>query len=218
MNSYDNLSKFVQDICSDRDPSHGHSHMKQVTKNSLDIFANEINNYTSDQTKQNYLKDLVMHVAWLHDVADHKYDKDGSIKKKVKDYLVKTVADCADLIENIIDRISYSKENMSKINNIKLDWPEVLGADGCFVRNIVSDADKLEALGKVGLDRCVQYIKEKDPTISYEQLVTKVNGHANEKLLRLADEFIVTPYGKKLAEKLHDELIDALNNFTLDIV
>jgi 5'-deoxynucleotidase YfbR-like HD superfamily hydrolase len=209
---YTTLSNFVELTCKGRDPSHGHNHMEQVVKNSLLIFSYEIDNYTNNNDKKNYLRDLVVTVAWLHDVPDHKYD-DGTLKDRVKDFLHKITKE-VELILNIIDRISYSKEVKYK----DTDWLKVLGPDGCFVRNIVSDADKLEALGKGGLTRVIEFIKVKTPDISREELNKKIKDHAEEKLLRLKDHFIRTGFGKLLAERLHNEFVDELNNFILNIV
>jgi uncharacterized protein len=210
---YDKLSEFVKYITKDRDESHGYQHMKKVCFNSLQIL--------NEESKNINLKDLndifkdVMIVSWLHDVADHKYDWDGILKLKVENFL-NNISNKVLLLMNIIDRISYSKEDEALKSNSKLDWDEVLGDYGCIIRNIVSDADKLEALGKIGFERCVEYGK-----ISYKKkygndmpnniLIYEVKKHANEKLLRLKDEFIHTSYGKSLAEKMHDELIVELN-------
>jgi hypothetical protein len=51
---------------------------------------------------------------------------------------------------DIIDRISYSKENYSIVNKYNLDWFEVLDDVGCFIWNVVCDPDKIEVLGKIG--------------------------------------------------------------------
>lgn len=97
---------------------------------------------------------------------------------------------------DIIDRISYSKEvKMIKANN--LDWKCVLGVKGLIVRNIVSDADKLEAIGKIGLDRCIEYTKTKyfekhSEKIPKNVLKVMVNNYADEKLKTLKDHFIRT--------------------------
>lgn len=73
---WNKCSNFVARICQSRDGSHGHGHMQKVAKNSLLIFQN------SEHYKDNEIFKLIVIVAWLHDVPDHKYDKDGSIKKK----------------------------------------------------------------------------------------------------------------------------------------
>ena len=70
------LSSFVQEICKDRDPSHGHQHMEEVAQLSMDIFHHK---YPHPEDVENYGRLLVLTliVAWMHDVPDHKYDHDG---------------------------------------------------------------------------------------------------------------------------------------------
>ena len=201
MTDYNQLcSDFVKKTCIDRDESHGHHHMQTVFNNSLQICLGE------DITDPNIIK-LVSIVAWLHDVADHKYDKNGQLEQLVKDFLTTNFQPDAELIWNIITRISYSKEIKSKA-----DWELVLGSEGILIRNIVSDADKLEAIGKIGIERCIQYGAEHhrhkyNEEAPRELLLKHVNEHAKEKLLLLKDHFIYTSTGKKMAEPLHNEMV-----------
>ncbi|AYV78160.1 MAG: metal dependent phosphohydrolase [Edafosvirus sp.] len=217
MELYNTVCEFVIKECDGRDESHGFNHMKTVAMIAIDILEQEIDRMQiTDNEKINKYIEMVIIVALLHDVADHKYDKDGKIKKNIINFLNKTVPDDAELITDIIDRISYSKENKAIKNNEKLDWEEKLGQDGLFIRNIVSDADKLEAIGKKGIDRCVEYTKVIDGNnLSEIEINKKVVEHAKEKLLRLKDEFIRTPSGKEMAEPLHNEMILELNNLIL---
>lgn len=200
------LSNFVKQVCIKRDPTHGHSHMEKVAENSLKIFQ-ELN------LKDDSQRDLVITVAWLHDVTDYKYDKDSILKKVVNDYLHILYPKDEDkiiLIENIIKRISYSLEAKGLKDGVELDWQEVLGDQGMLIRNIVSDADKLEAIGKVGLERCILYSRVKYLWLSEKQLAEKVREHSEEKLLLLKDKFIRTEPGKKMAGPLHDEFVEEL--------
>lgn len=207
------LSEFVKKVCNGRDESHGYEHMKKVAENARQIYEHQ----SIDKSNRNsyIILENVLIVAWLHDVADHKYDLDGTLETKIHNFLVKLLKDQkrVELIQNIIHRISYSKENKIVQSGRKPEeeWKKVLGDEGLIIRNIVSDADKLEALGKIGMERCIMYTKERSPGISYEKLVENVKAHSKEKLLRLKDEFIRTKYGKKLAEPLHQEFIECLN-------
>ena len=64
------VANFVKTICADRDDSHGHAHMKAVAETTRLIiqqdFIDETGNLTLD----------AITAAWLHDIADHKYDHD----------------------------------------------------------------------------------------------------------------------------------------------
>lgn len=211
---WNQLSAFVAQVCADRDPSHGHEHMHSVAINSLFIYMN-----TESPLKNESVSDLVIAVAWLHDIIDHKYDPEKKLAGRMRTFLEGLFSPTdVQLIFDIIDRVSYSKENTAMKKKEKLDWQEVLGNAGCFVREIVSDADKLEAIGKIGIQRCMEYtshhyFEKNHKEISQQELVAEVVKHANEKLLRLKDEFIRTTVGKKMAKPLHDEMITMLADF-----
>jgi hypothetical protein len=217
MNLLRTLSEFVEQVCDGRDESHGYKHMQFVTVNSHKILQNEDSNSIEESTGKIFM--YVSIVAMLHDVADHKYDKDGTLKNKVFEFVRDKVLfdeENALLVMKIIDHISYSKENEAIQSGKPIDFNAVLGNFGAYVRDIVSDADKLEALGEIGFGRCVEftkdtYKKKHDKEISYELLKQEVIKHANEKLLRLKDEFMRTSYGKQLAISLHDELLEEIN-------
>lgn len=210
------LSEFVHILCEDRDESHGHDHMKKVAKNTLKILEND---YPDE--KQTFYNDVLI-VAWLHDVNDHKYDKDGQLKVKLEEFIKKDLSDerasSEKLIIDIIERISFSRENKNHLLGKDQDWKQVIGDYGIKIRNIVSDADKIEALGKIGLKRCIQCSKEfyklkHNKDITNDLLVKNVCDHSNEKLLILKDQFIRTNYGKKMAEVAHAEYLKYLNLF-----
>lgn len=196
-----------------RDDSHGFKHLEDVVKNTIDIMSdmklNDIN-----------IRLLSIIVAYLHDVADHKYDKDGSLKSNMYNFLLNLLKDKnqTDLIMDIIDKISYSKQvKASKLMTLD-SYFSSLGKEGKLVRDIVSDADKLEALGKIGLERCIEFIKEKyheenKSDIPLSLLQKKVKEHSDEKLLLLKDNFIYTNPGKIRALKLHNEFVEELNKF-----
>jgi HD superfamily phosphodiesterase len=202
-------SGFVSETCKDRDPSHGHDHMKQVKENSMII-------YHGENINDPYIKNLCRIVAWLHDVADHKYDKNNQLETIIKNFLFEHFPEDAKLIWDIIQRISYSKE----VKQGRSDWLSILGEKGCIVRNIVSDADKLEAIGKIGMERCIDFSKEQyqhknnGENMPSNLLIEAVSKHADEKLLRLKDEFIITKTGKCLAESLHNDMINILENLS----
>lgn len=207
------LSEFVLEVCANRDETHGHNHMLAVRNNSMAIYENSNYNIFTDPTT---IKKLVIIVAWLHDVFDHKYDHDSKLLEKCRTYLRDDLVlddDCVTYIINIIERISYSAQIRAISTGGKVDWEQVLGSEGMFIRSIVSDADKLEALGRDGLKRCIDYNtmllgKDFDPNI----LKKKVTIHCINKLFVL-DEYFDTVVGKKMAINLKQELIDAYIEF-----
>ena len=206
------LCDFVEKICKGRDESHGYEHMTSVTKRAMDILSKECD---KDEFYDNKLI-KVMIVSMLHDVADHKYDKDGDLQKQVINFL-ETFYDDPEQIIKIIDYISYSKEKKAIDNGCPIDFIKELGDVDANIRHIVSDSDKCEALGKMGLRRCVEYTqhsyKQKyNIDISFELLKEEVINHSNEKLLRLKDDFIRTKTGKLMAGKLHIDFVMELEH------
>jgi hypothetical protein len=105
-------------------------------------------------------------VAWLYNVADHKYDKDGKIKKYVRYFL----HDCApDHSADLMTCIFFSREKKEG----KEYCLQFLAPEFQLVRNIVSDADKLT----------VAYTKQENKTpVSEEQIFLNIIVDCNEKL------------------------------------
>lgn len=202
------LSNFVKETLKERDDTHGYEHLENVSRNTKIILKT-----IPEIEKDEKLTKLTLTVAWLHDVNDHKYEDSDHNSKKMRTFLLDQYDEKeVDMVFNIVDRISYSKEIKEKS-----DWEEVLGETGTLIRNIVSDADKIEAIGEVGLKRCISYVMnihfEKNKKVAEKEwLKDAVVEHTNAKLLKLKNEFIKTSKGKEIATVLHDELISALDN------
>lgn len=206
------LHDFVEKSCNDHGQSHGIEHIERVVNMSKYIYEKIVNNNIDEK-----IYNLIITIAYLHDVSDHKYDPEKKMIPIINNFLIKYFSqDDINLILKIIDNISYSKEYQLLQQNLNPDYKNILGKIGCFIRDIISDADKLDALGKIGLERCLQYQQEFyhkkfNKPISYLSLIKNVIDHSNEKLLKLKDNFIKTEIGKKLAEPLHNEILTELN-------
>ena len=86
----------------------------------------------------------------MHDVFDYKYDKDGMLQTQCNEFLSKiTTLDEYEMINKIIDHISYSKEVKA---SPPWNWEEIFG-EYTVIRHAVSDADKCQAIGSIGLER-----------------------------------------------------------------
>jgi uncharacterized protein len=135
----------------------------------------------------------------LHDVCDHKYTASISKASLAEFIFSELPAEKAKVVIDIINNISFSQE----VNDKRV----TLAAPYDIYQNIVSDADKLEALGQVGLDRCIIYTKSKGGAVPED-----VIKHCHEKLLLLKDNFIKTHTGKQMATDRHvviKEFVDA---------
>ena len=199
------LSEFVQTICADRDESHGHAHMKRVAEMSSFLIQQD---FTDRRQYRNLLQDAIT-AAWLHDIADHKYDHDGTLEQRLDEFGHKHISNY-DNIKQVIKYVSYSTENKAILAGTPLDYDSLLTPYYALVRHIVSDADKLQAIGKIGITRALTYTRNANPTYTEAQVIADVRKHADEKLLRLATEFIRTHTARGLARKEHEDMVAEL--------
>ncbi|ARF10984.1 hypothetical protein Hokovirus_3_257 [Hokovirus HKV1] len=207
------LEKYVYYTCYDREDSHGHGHMKQVAKNSLYLWY--IMNFRVPNGRipdEETFGTILIAVAWLHDVADHKFDKSGILKNDVRKFLTDNIPTYAEIIMELVDRISFSKQKAIEDLHGKINWNDLLGEEFALIRNIVSDSDKIEAIGYGGITRCLQYGHEVSKTKNKVEVINHLKEHAEQKLLKLHDHYILTNEGKKISKLLHQEFCDILNN------
>ncbi|MFC7370685.1 HD domain-containing protein [Fictibacillus iocasae] len=156
--------------------------------------------------------------ALLHDIADEKIS--GSEEAgllKVRTWL-ETIGEKKENIETILEII----ENMSFKGGTQR---KTLSLEG----KVVQDADRLDAIGAIGIGRTFAYSGAKgqlmfDPEIPVRDHMTKEeyrNGkstavnHFYEKLLKLKDR-INTEYARKLAEERHRFMEVFLEQFRLE--
>ena len=195
------LSDFVQKTCAGRDESHGHAHMQAVATTARYLVQVD---FTDRRHYHHLILDAIT-AAWLHDIADHKYAHDGTLQQTLDDFGYKHISNY-EHIKKVIKYVSYSSENKAILAGTPLDYDTLLTPYYALVRHIVSDADKLEAIGQIGIMRAIEYTRHANPTYTEQQVVADVCKHANEKLLRLATEFIRTPTARALAQQRHQEM------------
>jgi ribosomal protein L12E/L44/L45/RPP1/RPP2 len=212
------LSKEVQKvydlakkIYDQRDASHDIKHIDRVLNFCNDLLSLE------ERAWVILLVQSIQVVAILHDLLDHKYKTSVEQEKEIKeiyDLVSELKFKHHELFPKIIARISYSKEKQDRIKHkdeLRNVWSLELGVEGMKIRDIVSDADKLDALGESGYQRCFDYISsiEKHSTIKQKQTLLLL--HFEDKLLQMnAQDYIVTQYAKSIATKLESEMIGVL--------
>lgn len=194
---WDKLSNFVSETCVQRDSSHGFIHMQQVACTSLYIQRQD---YPEMPV---YLVNVLICCAWLHDVADHKYDSDGNLKKLVSQFLEEILPEYKNQILRVIKYSSYSMENKKNITN----WNQVFDDPTMLIiRNIMSDSDKLDTLGSNGIVRVIEYA---------QYIGANIKEHlyhiGTTRILTLKDKYIRTNTGKRLAEIFHAEFENLFN-------
>lgn len=153
--------------------------------------------------------------ALLHDLADDKVVGDEEQgKKDIMDWLTGQGVD-DDTCKHVMDIIATMsfKGGHSK---------EMSSLEGKVVR----DADRLDAIGAIGIARCFVYAGNKgdvifDPTLTWREEMTLEEyrkgkstaiNHFYEKLLKLKD-LMATKTGAELAQRRHDYMLDFLEEF-----
>jgi HD superfamily phosphodiesterase len=193
------LSDFVQRTCIGRSDTHGHAHMKAVAETSSYLLF--VDFYDKDGSM---MLDTIT-AAWLHDIADHKYDYDGTLEQRLDEFGTANISNYTN-IKQVIKYVSYSTEHKAILAGTPLDFQEILGDYYSNIRDIVSDADKLESIGVKGMERSLIYNTDTNPTFTRTQVIAEVRKIYDEKLVKLATQFIRTPTARAIAQKEHKKM------------
>ena len=202
----ENTVKFVQLELKDAEGGHDWFHIERVWRNAKLIAQSE-----------DVDVEIVEIAALLHDIADSKFNN-GDEKigpKKALDFLIDQDADyrIIDHVISIIENVSFKGGSQKRtFNSIELD--------------VVQDADRLDAIGAIGIARTFNYggFKNREiynPEIKPDLNMTKEQyktstaptvNHFYEKLLLLKDTMNTTT-GKELAENRHKFMEQYLEQF-----
>ena len=195
MGLYDHLREFVTVSTKHFDDSHNYAHAHQVYMNACLI---------AEQEMPGYDHNIITYAAYLHDVCDHKYPKSIHYDELVQYIHNALSSDKAAFVLELIANISFSKEQKRRLNGSHRVYDDDTKE---LYLNILADADRLEAIGKIGIERCIGF------TVSHGGKVPEdVKQHCHEKLARLLPEnFIKTHAARKMAEPLHQEILDYMN-------
>ncbi|REJ62381.1 MAG: HD domain-containing protein [Bacteroidetes bacterium] len=197
---------FVKKTLSGAEGGHDWFHIERVWKNAKLIASGEECDL-----------EVVELAALLHDIADSKFHGgDEEIgPRKAREYLTTAGIDSkkANHIVAIIENVSFKGgHNARNHSSIELD--------------IVQDADRLDAIGAIGIARTFNYggFKNRaiyDPSIApnlnmtkeeYKKSTAPTINHFYEKLLLLKD-LMNTESGKTIAEQRHQYMEGFLNQF-----
>jgi len=198
---------FVKDTLANAEGGHDWFHIERVYRNSVLI------------SKSESVDALVVALgALLHDIADSKFNAgDETIGPKIaKAFLLELHVD-----SNIINHVVKIIENISF--NKSLDGKVVFTSKEL---EVVQDADRLDAIGAIGIARCFNYggFKNRplyDPDIKPNLKMTKAEykastaptiNHFYEKLLLLKDK-MNTKTGKQIANERHLYMLGFLDQF-----
>lgn len=210
MTSEDIINKtitFVKHTLADAEGGHDWFHIERVYKNSLLI------------SKTESVDKLVVALgALLHDIADSKFhDGDETIGPRIAEEFLFEMNVDSKIIEHVIKIIENISFNKSLDSALGFSSKEL---------EVVQDADRLDAIGAIGIARCFNYGGFKNralynPEIKPDLNMTKEQykaskaptiNHFYEKLLLLKDK-MNTETGKQIANKRHDYMLSFLDQF-----
>ncbi|MEO4003991.1 HD domain-containing protein [Flavobacterium sp. CAU 1735] len=206
MSLIDNTILFVKKQLENAEGGHDWFHIERVYKNALLIAQGE----NCDLT-------VVKLGALLHDVADSKFHNgDETVGPKMARAFLESENTPEETIQhviNIIENISFKGGNFDrKFHSKELD--------------IVQDADRLDAIGAIGIARAFNYGGFKNRTLHNPNIPVNLNmskeeykkteaptiNHFYEKLLLLKDR-MNTETGKKIALERHHYMEGFLSQF-----
>ncbi|MEJ2904593.1 HD domain-containing protein [Pedobacter panaciterrae] len=198
--------QFVKETLADAEAGHDWFHIERVYKTALTINAQE----KGDEL-------IVALAALLHDIADPKFnDGDEEIGPRIAGEFLESINVDPSIIEHvkqIIINLSYKASlGIVTFHSKELD--------------IVQDADRLDAIGAIGIARAftyggyknrVLYDPEIKPNLSmskeeYKNSTGPTINHFYEKLFLLKD-LMKTPAGKNIAQKRHNFMQEYLDQF-----
>lgn len=197
------IKKFVERELSKDNSGHGYQHALRVYGNAKKILDSE----GGDEK-------IVLTAALIHDTVDKKLFEDFDERIKfVKSFLIKQNY-TNDEVNEIIYIISNISWNGGK--NVALDSLNAM---------IVRDADRLDAIGAIGIIRTTEYgvsrqrsfyendnIRYADGKYEFNNITTSTISHFYEKLLLLKD-LMHTKTARNLAEKRHAFMLEFLKEF-----
>jgi uncharacterized protein len=205
-NLIDTTIVFVKETLAQAEGGHDWFHIERVYKNALLIAASE-----------NCDLEIVQLGALLHDIADSKFHNgDETIGPKT----ARTFLEAQNVSSETIDHVIAIIENISfkggrverKFSSIELD--------------IVQDADRLDAIGAIGIARTFNYGGFKNRALYHPEIAPNLSmtkeeykkseaptiNHFYEKLLLLKDK-MNTPTGKQIALERHRYMEGFLEQF-----
>ncbi|KAL5224687.1 hypothetical protein ABZP36_011326 [Zizania latifolia] len=196
-----------------RDASHDAAHALRVRDLALSLAA-ELGLSSPDRLL------IVELAALLHDIGDYKYTRDNAEDMSIVEKILEEVGLEEFQREEIVAIIKGMgfKNEVSKKSIIE---PTLEFA-------IVQDADRLDAIGAIGIARCFTYGGSKNHTLHDPKILPRDNlskekymckeekqtsiNHFHEKLFKLKD-MMKTEAGKKRAEKRHKLMEDFVAEF-----
>ena len=203
-----NTIAFVKEALKNAEGGHDWFHVERVFKNAILI---------SKEEKANVF--VISLAALFHDIADPKFHNGNETigPKKARDFLIS---------ENVPKEIGKHVVNIIKHISFKNTFDKKGKEFTSKELEIVQDADRLDAIGAIGIARCFNYGGFKNRPLYDPEIVPNLNmtkeeyknssaptiNHFYEKLLLLKDQ-MNTETGKRIALERHKFMEKYLEQF-----
>lgn len=200
------IRKYIKGKFNDEATGHDWHHIERVEKMALVIAEKEGGD-----------KEIISLAALLHDIDDHKFNG-GDFDKGSES--AKTLLKQYNYSEKIINQVASVVKTVSFKGALVADETESIEA------KIVQDADRIDAIGAIGIARTFAYggsigqpiylpntpPKLHDDSAAYSSSRTHTINHFYEKLLLLKDR-LHTNTAKEIASERHEYMLEFLRRF-----
>ena len=178
-NLIDSIAQITRRTMVDQGAGHGWDHIERVRRHALTLHEHEGGDHA-----------LIEIASLLHDVGDAKFN--NGVEKS--GLLTREILSEYDIPSSFVERVVHIVDNLSFR---KRDTAEPLSHEG----KIVQDADRLDALGAIGIIRTVEYGQFKSQPFFDPNHPSSPSGvmHFREKLFKL-QKLMNTVTAKRIAE------------------
>ncbi|KAF2755526.1 hypothetical protein EJ05DRAFT_502982 [Pseudovirgaria hyperparasitica] len=189
---FKSVKGYVKTYMAKFDASHDFNHILRVLALANRIYTTEITNYPQAQ----YDPSAVFLAALLHDIGDQKYESGAYTENQIAEILLERGASdvLALKVQMIAKNTSYSIETKNPLltRAILAQNPELA---------IVQDADRLDAIGAIGIGRAFTFGGAKRPHEGMDGTIK----HFGDKLEKL-ESMMKTETGKQIARERTNRL------------
>ncbi|CCF52576.1 hypothetical protein NDA11_000225 [Ustilago hordei] len=228
---------FVKTAFANHDPSHDYHHVNRVRLLALSLTR------SSELTPLDLL--VVELGALFHDLTDSKYSSSSLDPSTVLAPFWASLPTPSPIsetqrvtVEKIVENVSWSKDErrrtLSPSHRTSADIALSEWLESCKEFQVISDADRLDSIGSIGIMRCAAYSAKVGRTLYVPPANAKMDpnppaeqgegwngsavGHFYEKLLRIRGDRLYTTEGRREAERRQGVMENFLEELGLEWV
>lgn len=190
---------FVKQSLIDAEAGHDWLHIERVWNNAMQLLEEDPNCDVF----------LIGLGVLFHDIADPKFHQgDTEIGPKITQEFLERIDSPKATIQKVLDIVRFSSFSASNKGLTQPDFIEF---------KIVQDADRLDALGAIGIARTFNYGGYKNnplylPNLNKEEVDNSSLQHFHDKLFKLKD-LMNTSRAKDIAQRRHEYMLEFTKQF-----